>query len=205
MAQISHTTTAPSSERSFSIVNALPILFGALLGLGLLVLPQTDIPVNDVTAPTLLMLVFGVISVGLAVWTVINPRGRLIAAILHTILGLVAVFSLFGFVAALSTSAEALVAGQRVHVGLGFWMSLLGAFLLVIQIFFPRPALSGVYGAQGMRDTMSRLGIIGELLGFLWKRKLYWLIPMVLTLLIFAFIIVLGSNSAIAPFIYTLF
>ncbi|MCU0497904.1 MAG: DUF5989 family protein [Anaerolineae bacterium] len=52
---------------------------------------------------------------------------------------------------------------------------------------------------------MSRLGIIGELLGFLWKRKLYWLIPMVLTLLIFAFIIVLGSNSAIAPFIYTLF
>ena len=47
---------------------------------------------------------------------------------------------------------------------------------------------------------------MGELLGFLWARKLWWLIPMVfrashagLLILIFA------QSSAIAPFIYTLF
>lgn len=56
-----------------------------------------------------------------------------------------------------------------------------------------------------MNDVMARMGILGELLQFLWSRKLYWLIPMILTLLVFAVIIVLSSNPAVAPFIYTLF
>jgi hypothetical protein len=83
----------------------------------------------------------------------------------------------------------------------------IGAAGLIVQLFFPRPKLAGVsvYGEEGLRDFMARMGILGELLGFLWKRKLYWLIPMVLTLMIFIVLIVAGSNSAIAPFIYTLF
>jgi hypothetical protein len=56
-----------------------------------------------------------------------------------------------------------------------------------------------------MRDFVARMGVLGELLMFLWKRKLYWMIPMILTLMIFAVLIVLGNTSGVAPFIYTLF
>lgn len=56
-----------------------------------------------------------------------------------------------------------------------------------------------------MRDLIARLGILGELLTFLWKRKLYWLIPMIVTLLVFALIIILGNNPVTGPFIYSLF
>ncbi|MBL8163614.1 MAG: hypothetical protein JNJ61_16635 [Anaerolineae bacterium] len=56
-----------------------------------------------------------------------------------------------------------------------------------------------------MRDLIVRMGIVGELLQFLWKRKLYWLIPMIVTLILFAILIILGSNPATQPFIYTLF
>lgn len=54
-------------------------------------------------------------------------------------------------------------------------------------------------------DFFMRMGILGELMLFLWKRKLYWLIPMMLTLMIFAVIIVLGNTGAGGVFIYTLF
>ena len=51
----------------------------------------------------------------------------------------------------------------------------------------------------------SRLGIMGELLTFLWERKLWWIIPLVLVLFLFGILITLAQNPAIAPFIYTLF
>ncbi|HEX9758464.1 MAG TPA: DUF5989 family protein [Nitrospiria bacterium] len=51
----------------------------------------------------------------------------------------------------------------------------------------------------------SRLGIMGELLTFLWERKLWWLIPLVVVLFLFGILISLAQNPAIAPFIYTLF
>lgn len=57
----------------------------------------------------------------------------------------------------------------------------------------------------GVNDFLLRMGILGELLAFLWKRKLYWLIPMILTLMVFAVIIVLGSSGVAGSFIYTLF
>ena len=50
-----------------------------------------------------------------------------------------------------------------------------------------------------------RLGVVGELFRFLWARKLWWLIPMVLTLIIFAVLLIFAQASAIGPFIYTLF
>lgn len=56
-----------------------------------------------------------------------------------------------------------------------------------------------------MREIMGRMGILGELMGFLWKRRLFWLIPMVAVLLIFAVIVALGSNPVTSPFIYSLF
>ena len=40
---------------------------------------------------------------------------------------------------------------------------------------------------------------------FLRERKKYWLAPIILVLLLLGFLIVFGSGSAAAPFIYTLF
>jgi hypothetical protein len=56
--------------------------------------------------------------------------------------------------------------------------------------------------AQGMRQ---RFGIAGELMSFLWERKLWWLIPMVFVLLVFGGLMVTAQSSALGPFIYTLF
>jgi len=56
-----------------------------------------------------------------------------------------------------------------------------------------------------MRDIFARMGVMGELLLFLWRRKLYWLIPMIIVLSVFALLIILGSNPATQPFIYSLF
>lgn len=51
----------------------------------------------------------------------------------------------------------------------------------------------------------TRLGIVGELLTFLWQRKLWWLIPMVVVIILFAALLIFAQGSALAPFIYTLF
>lgn len=44
-----------------------------------------------------------------------------------------------------------------------------------------------------------------DLWGFLKTRKKYWLLPIILTLLLFGALIMLAGGSAISPFIYTLF
>ncbi|MBM3932937.1 MAG: hypothetical protein FJ319_01320 [SAR202 cluster bacterium] len=56
-----------------------------------------------------------------------------------------------------------------------------------------------------IRDIGGKLGIAGELLAFLWSRKLWWMIPMVSVLLVFGIIIVVGSATGVGPFLYTLF
>lgn len=50
-----------------------------------------------------------------------------------------------------------------------------------------------------------RASIIGELIVFLWERKLWWMIPMVTVLVLFGTLMVLAQGSALSPFIYTLF
>jgi hypothetical protein len=50
-----------------------------------------------------------------------------------------------------------------------------------------------------------RVGIMGELIAFLWERKLWWLMPMVSALLLLGGLLLFAQSSAIAPFIYTLF
>ena len=52
----------------------------------------------------------------------------------------------------------------------------------------------------------SRASVISELFRFLWKRKLWWLVPMVAMLMIVGALLILAAASpALAPFIYTLF
>ncbi len=58
---------------------------------------------------------------------------------------------------------------------------------------------------QSIRAFISRMGIVGELMRFLWGRKLWWLIPMVAALLIVGVFIVVGSVAGPGFFIYTLF
>ncbi len=49
------------------------------------------------------------------------------------------------------------------------------------------------------------MSFIIELIRFLFQRKKYWLIPIVIVLGLFGILIVLSQGSAVAPFIYTLF
>jgi hypothetical protein len=53
--------------------------------------------------------------------------------------------------------------------------------------------------------ALARMGIVGELLSFLWQRKLWWLIPMIVVIVLFGVLLIFAQGSAVAPFIYTLF
>ncbi len=55
------------------------------------------------------------------------------------------------------------------------------------------------------RSVASKFGIVKELLAFLWQRKLWWIIPIIIVLLLFGVLIFFTQSSAVAPFIYTLF
>lgn len=44
-----------------------------------------------------------------------------------------------------------------------------------------------------------------DLLRFIRERKKWWLLPVILFLLLLGLILVFGSGSALAPFIYTVF
>jgi competence protein ComGC len=52
---------------------------------------------------------------------------------------------------------------------------------------------------------MGRMSVITEFWDFLRHRKKFWLLPLVLILLVLGVVIVLTANSALAPFIYTIF
>jgi len=56
-----------------------------------------------------------------------------------------------------------------------------------------------------LKSIGSRFSVIGEMFSFLWKRKLWWLMPMILILVVFGLLMVFAQASGIAPFIYTLF
>ena len=47
--------------------------------------------------------------------------------------------------------------------------------------------------------------VLGELFGFLWKQRLWWLIPMVTVLVVFGLLLLFAQSTPLAPFIYTLF
>ncbi len=44
-----------------------------------------------------------------------------------------------------------------------------------------------------------------ELMKFVFVRKKFWLLPIIIVLFMFGIIIVLTQGSAVAPFIYTIF
>jgi hypothetical protein len=49
------------------------------------------------------------------------------------------------------------------------------------------------------------VGFVKELARFMFRRKKFWLFPLVLMLVSLGALLVLSQGSAVAPFIYTLF
>ena len=47
--------------------------------------------------------------------------------------------------------------------------------------------------------------IVAELFQFLFTRKKYWLVPVMILIALVGGLLVLSQGSAVAPFIYTLF
>jgi hypothetical protein len=58
---------------------------------------------------------------------------------------------------------------------------------------------------SALHHFQSKFGIGGELLAFLWRKKLLWMFPMVIVLLLFGILIAVGSATGVGPFVYTLF
>ena len=56
-----------------------------------------------------------------------------------------------------------------------------------------------------IKKMQDRFGIFGELIAFLWAQKLWWIIPMVIVLVLFAFLLIFAGQTGLAPFVYTLF
>lgn len=49
------------------------------------------------------------------------------------------------------------------------------------------------------------MSFISEIVRFIFKRKKYFLVPIIIFLIIFGGILILSQGTAVAPFIYTLF
>lgn len=52
---------------------------------------------------------------------------------------------------------------------------------------------------------MSKIQVVSELWQFMKNNKKFWLAPIVITLVLIGFLLVVTKGSALAPFIYTLF
>ncbi len=53
--------------------------------------------------------------------------------------------------------------------------------------------------------SREKIGILGELWAFMKIRKKWWLGPIVVMLALLGLLVVFTANTAVAPFIYTLF
>jgi hypothetical protein len=58
---------------------------------------------------------------------------------------------------------------------------------------------------KAAKNVMTGGGTVAELMQFLWARRLWWLIPFVVTLLVAGLLVLVGQATGIAPFVYTLF
>jgi len=56
-----------------------------------------------------------------------------------------------------------------------------------------------------LKGFFSRSGEAMELVEFLWKAKLWFLIPFVIVLLLFGLLLIFAQATGVAPFVYTLF
>jgi hypothetical protein len=55
------------------------------------------------------------------------------------------------------------------------------------------------------KNLIIKVGIAKDLFEFLWKRKLWWLMPVVLIILILTAILFFAQATGVSPLIYALF
>ena len=55
------------------------------------------------------------------------------------------------------------------------------------------------------KKAARKAGIVREFFQFLWRERLWWMVPMILVFVLFGALIFLAGSSPVAPFIYTLF
>jgi len=75
------------------------------------------------------------------------------------------------------------------------------ATILIVLLFGWMVLLQPVF----VRAMASNFAVSGELVGFLWERKMWWMVPMVVMLLGFGLLVIFASASGIGPFVYALF
>jgi len=56
-----------------------------------------------------------------------------------------------------------------------------------------------------LKNIFLKAHILKELFSFLWKNKLWWMMPILIIFILLGILIWLAQNSAVIPFIYTLF
>ena len=78
------------------------------------------------------------------------------------------------------------------------------AFSPHLRLEKPRHKLGGTMSAW-LKGLAANTGFLGDIFVFLWKRKMWWLIPMVVMLVIFGLLLLFASASGVGPFIYSLF
>lgn len=54
-------------------------------------------------------------------------------------------------------------------------------------------------------NSNSRAASIVELFKFIWKKKLWWLLPIIITLLALGLLLTLAQSTPLGPFMYTIF
>lgn len=52
-------------------------------------------------------------------------------------------------------------------------------------------------------ETRKRKNFLSQLFGFIWERKAYWIVPVVIFLILLIALIFIGT-SPVAPFVYTM-
>lgn len=50
-----------------------------------------------------------------------------------------------------------------------------------------------------------RLSIFRDVWNFLWMRRMWWMLPLILIFVLLGFILVVAQGSPLAPFLYTIF
>jgi hypothetical protein len=58
---------------------------------------------------------------------------------------------------------------------------------------------------QMLKAIFTRLAILLEFFGFLWRQRLWWMIPMAAVTLLLGVLLAAGQSTVLGPFIYTLF
>ncbi len=55
-----------------------------------------------------------------------------------------------------------------------------------------------------LQNAVQRSTIVGEVFSFLWQRKLWWLMPLVILIFLIGLLLLLAQVSSVAPWMYSL-